>query len=231
MRAIIKIQSNVPKAGFDSLITSNYNDSWDIPDDKIEIVENLIGRVYENHIDEIEKMKNYAFKHKTIDSCFLLISISNDNIDIRIFYDHIATLRELAGKFLKDFERFIIAPHKDKYTFDHNYPVIISEAHNNNILDEGIIALKTKDYYKKTIRDRKTEFFLFCIISFLTILTLILTIIFFSTPQKATLGYELVSKCIAPFFASSILTGMNLLVYYWHLKSNTNILWGHKYGY
>ena len=229
MRVIIKIKSNVPKIGFRELILSNFKDDWQLPTNEIDLVHNLIGRVYSNYREPISKMLNYSLEHRTLENCYMLISILSEDIEIRIFYDHIASLRELSGTFLKSFERFIIKPHK--YTFKHQGNVIISEAHNNNILDEGVVALKVKDYFDKTVNDRRSEFLLFCFISFLSIITLVITISYFKSPRNVTLIYELASKCIAPFLASAILTGMNLLVYFWRLRANTNILWGHQYNY
>jgi hypothetical protein len=229
MRVIVKIKSNVPKEGFRELIINNFKDYWCTPENESDFVRSLIDRVYPNVRPSINIMTNYAFAHKTIENCHMLISLNADDIEIRIFYDHIATLRELSGKFLKQFKTYIIKPHN--YLFEHPNTVLISEAHNNNVLDAGVIALNYKDYISKTIKDRRSEFFLFCAISALAILTMVVTISLFHTPQKDTLIYELSSKCIAPFLASAILTGLNLLIFFWRLRTNTNIIWGHKYDY
>lgn len=229
MRVIIKIKSNVPKEGFKGLITNNFKNDWVSPDNEVVLVDGLISRVYPNYRDSLSKMTNYVFIHKNLENCNMLISIQSDDIEIRIFYDHIATLRELSGSFLKLFKLYIIKPHN--YLFEHTNNVIISEAHNNNVLDEGKIALNFKDYVIKTFNERKSESIIFLLTAVLTFCTLFYMIYNFNSPVHNSLFYELSSKSIAPFFTTTILTGLNLLIFFWRLKSNTNIIWGHKYDY
>jgi hypothetical protein len=228
MRTIIKIRSSVPKEKNSGMILTHFSDEWQEPKDENELIAKLIDRVYPDYKPKIHDMYNIAISHKDLENCDMLISYLNEDIQIRIFYDHIATLRELSGSFLKSFYKFIIVPHK--YSFFVN-EIVISEAHNNNRLDEGRIALNLKDYIKRTITDKWSEFILFLFVTLLMVFTLIFTIVLFDPSNVSTLGYELASKCVAPFLASSILTGTNLFIYFFKLKSHTNIIWGHKFIY
>ena len=228
MRSVIKIHSTIPQHGLKGAFEVLLAADWVLPADEDTTVRALIDRVYLEYRPDIERMNNFAFAHKMIPKCDMLVSFTGSDIQIRIFHDHIETLRELTGFFLKQFYDKLIAP--SKYSFDVTEPITISEAHNNNILDVGVKAINRGDYIKKIIHDRYSELVFFCIVLMVTIATISYITWAFGTTAKQTLTYELVSKIIGPFLASSLLTVTNILIYYWRLRANTNIIWGIRLG-
>jgi hypothetical protein len=223
MRSIIKLQSDVPKHPLKGAVEMHFDSVWLPPINEQKTVEALIGRVYPEYIDEIRGMDNCAFIHKTIPDCELLISHKDKDIQVRIFHDHIVTLRELTGAFLKRFYDKIVKAESHSFKIDE---IAISEAQKNNLLDTGACAVRRLDYCKKIWADRHTEIIFFFLVFAIAAGTLGITIAEFGTPSQKSLPYELASKVTGPFLASSILTLTNLVIYYWKLRTSTNILWG-----
>lgn len=224
MRSVIKIHSNIPQHGLKGAFEVHLTAEWVLPADEESNIKALIDRVYLEYRSEIERMDNFALIHKRIPKCEMLVSFKGNDIQIRIFHDHIETLRELTGFFLKQFNDKLIAP--SKYSFDVLEPITISEAHNNNILDIGVKAISRVDYIKKIAGDRYSELVFFVIVFLITIVTISYISWAYGKPAEQTLTYELLGKIIGPFLASSLLTVTNILIYYWKLKANSNIIWG-----
>lgn len=223
MRSVITMRSNISRAGLEGALQVLLNADWKFPLNKDQVITSLISRIYPDYREEIKIMNNIAFVHKNISNCEVLFSYSDTDMQIRVFHDHLETLRELTGALLKEVATGLIK--SAKANIEILAPIIISEAHNNNILHTGVMAIKQQDYMAKVIQDRNSEVSFFGIAFILSILMLIYISYAFGTHQNNTVFYEIVGKIAGPFLATSFLTGTNLLLYYWKLKEKTNIIW------
>jgi magnesium-transporting ATPase (P-type) len=222
MRTIINIETNCTKTRnfFSTQINQNF-DSWKFPANETELIEDLKKLLYEAVKKDIDNKDNIALEHNTLKECYLLITFKEDDnsIQVRLFYDHIQTLRKQTSLLLKIFQKSIM---DKKFTFDPT-EITISEVQKDNVLDKGYYYKTTKSLLNKLIfKDKKIETIFVIIIFFITLYLIYYVINHF---KEQTLTYEIVSKCMAPFIASTILTLINITTYLIGAYKNTNIIW------
>jgi hypothetical protein len=222
MRSVIKIQTSHPKEGIQGSVQLFLGGYWKVPNETNK-VEKLIDRVFPDYADNLRNMNNFALSHIDISQCDLLISYNEDEIQIRIFHDHIETLRELTGKLFKEFYEKILKQGKMDFRIKE---ILISEGNKNNVLDRGIGAVKRFDYIKKALRDKRSEIFFFAVVVFVVIFLVIYIVDAYQTGKTDNIFYELITKIPGPFMASALLTITNIVIYYTNLRSKTNIIWG-----
>lgn len=223
MRTIVSINSNCTKTEkFFSEYSSHLKD-WKDPDNKSELVDKLTTKVFSEVQPKIKGKKNIALINEKLKNCELLITFDENDeyFEVRIFYDHIQTLKRLTSVVLKTIQNYI---QKQKYTFKPTQ-IIIAEIQLDNILLEGKyynnrLALLKKIIFKDKLIETIFVFFVFICTGF----SFWYVFINFKNNDD-TIWYELFSKSLAPFATSTILTVINIWSYAILTYKNTNIVW------
>jgi hypothetical protein len=234
VRSIARIRTNIKTTDLSGAVGHHFARDWSCPTNKAfnEKLQQLLSRVHPDISQCIKHLTHVVLVHRHIDGCDALVSYSADDdvIQVRIFHDHIETLRDVTGKFLKRFYKSFAAKEK-KVIFEldgddeGNRYIEIAEVQKNNVLDSGVLGLRHLDYIRKTLRDRLSEFWFGLLATIVSLAGIAYLYCNFHVDPK-TFEYECISKLIGPFMAAALLTFTHLFLHYWALRAKTNVIWG-----
>lgn len=223
MRTIVTINSNCNKTEkFFKEYASHLKD-WKDPENKSELVDKLTTKVFSEVQPKIKGKKNLALINEKLKNCELLITFDENDMyfEVRIFYDHIQTLKRLTSVVLKSIQNDI---QKQKHIFEPTQ-IIIAEIQLDNVLLEGMYYNNRLALLKKIIfKDKKIETIFVFVVFLFTVISLWYVWVNFKNNDD-TIWYELGSKSLAPFATSTILTVINIWSYAILTYKNTNIVW------